>query len=201
MSHRIDLGVGARFGQWTTLRPDDTPRRAASFWWCECECGTVKLVRSCDLRSGRSGGCGCKKNEKLTKHGHAHLHGAPTRQSVEYSTWVRAIGRCYDQGNNSYHRYGARGIAMCAEWRESFAAFLRDMGPRPPGTSIDRIDNNGNYSPANCRWATRSEQAINRRSTRWVTYKGERLCLKELAKKIGMKGARRFATAYEGEGK
>lgn len=197
MSHRIDLGSGRKFGQWTTIGRDETPRRASSYWWCKCECGTVKLARSQDLRSGRSTGCGCKKTEKLTKHGHRSA-GGTKRQTIEYSSWVGAIGRCYDQANSNYFRYGGRGIGMCAEWRENFAAFLRDMGPRPPGTSIDRINNDGDYSPSNCRWATPSEQAKNRRSTRWAIHEGQRVCQKELARKIGWKQAKLLIRSQNG---
>lgn len=90
--------------------------------------------------------------------------------------------RCYNQNNHKYPSYGGRGIKVCDRWKDSFESFLEDMGPRPSDQhSIDRIDNNADYGPANCRWATKAEQAMNRRTTRWLTHAGKTMMLSEWA--------------------
>lgn len=132
----------------------------ATFWRCACICGREAVIDSSRLRNGRTGSCGCKKGfrvaEKLATHGHSS--GTP-----EYRSWRAAISRCtYDTTPNFVYYKGA-GIDVCQRWRESFAAFLADMGPRPPGTTLDRIKNELGYEPSNCRWATPKEQAANRR--------------------------------------
>ena len=104
----------------------------------------------------------------------------------EYSVWRALIGRCHCKTNKQYPNYGARGISVCDEWRASFSAFFRDMGKRPENKScIDRIDNNGNYEPSNCRWATARESTNNRRVTKMITFRGTTLPLSEWAEKLG----------------
>lgn len=118
-----------------------------------------------------------------------YRHGYKTagKYSSEYSIWMNMRARCRNPKNNRYHLYGARGISVCQRWEVDFLNFLEDMGRRPSTDhSIDRIDNNGNYTPDNCRWATRSEQARNTRSSRFLEFKGRRLTLTEWAQEIGM---------------
>lgn len=100
----------------------------------------------------------------------------------EYKSWSKMRQRCNDPNNNRYYRYGARGIKVCKRWQDSFGAFYEDLGPKPPGCSVDRIDNDGDYEPSNCRWATVNEQSKNRSTT--VKYKGE--CMKDWATKLGV---------------
>jgi hypothetical protein len=121
----------------------------------------------------------------------ARKHGASGRdgkqnKTPEYRVWCGMNERCNDSGYHEYHLYGGRGIRVCERWTH-FEAFLSDMGPRPRGHSIDRIDNTGNYEPANCRWADARTQNRNKRTTVWVKFKGERLCLADLAEKVGIK--------------
>jgi len=107
-------------------------------------------------------------------------------RSPEYRAWTMMKTRCYNANNHKYPAYGGRGIEVCDRWRGSFETFLEDMGPRPgKGYSIDRIDNDSNYEPSNCRWATASQQASNRGSTRWIEVKGERRTLQEWAAMLG----------------
>jgi hypothetical protein len=153
---------------------------------CVCECGQSKEVKFSALSSGGQLSCGCLRDEAARKqvaercvtHG---MSGTPT-----YETWASMISRCTNQNSNRYHTHGGRGIKVCSRWL-SFENFFADMGTKPENLSLDRIDNNGDYEPSNCRWATSSEQAVNRRSTRMFDYGGESLCLKSLAQKVGIK--------------
>lgn len=104
----------------------------------------------------------------------------------EYDAWARMKHRCLNRANKNFDRYGGRGISVCPTWRTSFAAFYRDMGPRPHGTSLDRIDNEKGYEPGNCRWATPTEQANNRRSNRIVCCRGEARSIAEWSRRSGV---------------
>lgn len=128
-------------------------------WLCACACGTVVVKRGGPLRNGQATHCGCQRAIRCrlgaTRHGLRHL--------PEYVVWKSMRQRCSDPRGKSYPRYGGRGITICSRW-DLFEAFALDMGPRPsPKHSVDRINNDGNYEPGNCRWATAKEQAANRR--------------------------------------
>jgi hypothetical protein len=116
--------------------------------------------------------------ERNSKHG---MTGTP-----EYHSWVGMIQRCHNPKATGYHNYGARGISVCERWRNSFSSFHDDMGPRPPGTSLDRINNNGNYEPGNCRWTTASEQKRNSRTARHLTFRGETKTIAAWAEIVGI---------------
>jgi hypothetical protein len=139
-----------------------------------CDCGQHRVVRGGELTSGHSRSCGC-----------AYRHGM--QKTPEWACWQAMKQRCINPLNPSYANYGGRGIVVCDRWSNSFRVFLADMGPRPsPEHSIDRIDNDGPYSPDNCRWATAQVQNNNRRVTRMVEFAGKRQSLATWAREVGI---------------
>jgi hypothetical protein len=160
-----------------------------------CECGTEFVTTLRNVISGKTKSCGCYV-AKMTSRTH-RTHGMS--RSKTYKSWLKMIERCYSKKNNRYYAYGARGIAVCERWH-LFENFLSDMGPRPEGTSLDRIDANKHYEPCNCRWATRQEQARNKRNSIYITIGDETASLADWSDRSGIKYAtilRRLKAGWE----
>jgi len=144
-------------------------------WKCKCTCGTVKIIRSSHLVAKRTLSCGCIQRERTKERFMTHGQ----YNTSEYRTWCHLRERCSNPNDKGYPNYGGRGISVCDRWK-SFENFFADVGKRPtPSHTLDRIDNDGNYCPENCRWATWSQQMRNRRNTRMLTLHGETKCMTE----------------------
>lgn len=184
MAKKLDL-TGHQYGLLTVtafagLSKGKRPER---LWLCRCSCTTEKIVRQNNLRSGHTQSCGChmkaQTSQANTKHGYTRT---PT-----YVCWRNMKARCLNSNDTSYENYGQRGIKVCNRWLDNFENFLEDMGEKPSSChSIERIDVDGDYEPANCKWATSSEQARNYRRNVHIEHNGRRQCVKDWASELGM---------------
>lgn len=182
MNPKHDL-TGQRIGRLVVLEQGQS-LKGASTWWCQCDCGSYKQIRGSYLRNGDAVSCGCYHREKHRIHGRRGKDGDP--RDPTYLSFVAMKGRIMNCNNPAYHNYGGRGIQICSEWIEGgFTEFLKDMGNRPSGTSLDRIDTNGDYSPDNCRWATLLEQSQNRRGVQLLTCNEKTQSFAAWAKELG----------------
>jgi hypothetical protein len=183
----IDL-AGITFGRLKVARHVESNAQSRdAYWECVCECGSIIRVRGTNLRSGQTQSCGCYQKQRVSEAQTKHGCAKPNAQTPEYKVWSRVIARCCDPKSDHFDRYGGRGIEMCWRWRNSFENFLADMGPRPsPNHSIERENNNGNYEPGNCRWATRAEQSVNKSNTVMVRAGGKEMSLAVLAREANL---------------
>lgn len=168
---------GLQYGRLTVINRVDGDNSKCV---CSCSCGTIKTYWSSAITGGRTQSCGCLRAD-ISPHNKRHgMAGSPT-----YKSWQHMIDRCNNNRNPSYKDYGARGITICERW-SLFDYFLADMGVKPEGKTIDRIENDGNYCPENCQWSDKTAQANNRRSSRIITHNGESLTLAQFARKFNI---------------
>lgn len=158
-ARRVDH-TGTTFGRWTAIRYTGSDQ-----WLFRCSCGTERTLRTALVTCGHSKSCGCLKNEVASK---THTkHGKSTSKKrtrdASYTTWCSMKQRCFNPNTKQFDDYGGRGITVCDRWKDSFSNFVNDMGERPPGLTLERKNNNGNYEPDNCEWASRLDQGKNRR--------------------------------------
>jgi len=179
---------GQRFGMLVAseyVQCSEKNKERLGRWKCVCDCGGVIYRSSYYLTSGETHHCGCqhwstRPNPNCSLDGeHVDSH------STEYRVWAYMIQRCSNPRNDGFKNYGGRGISVCVRWKE-FSNFLLDMGRRPVGKTLDRIDNNGNYCKENCRWSTASEQSRNTRRNVFISHGGTRLCIEDWATKLGL---------------
>lgn len=186
--------IGLRFNRWQIVAAASKASNYQRRWLCMCECGITKMVQERHLISGASKSCGCLARwiTKLTHTTHGMCN------SPSYLSWLSMRRRCEDRQNNRYHLYGGRGISVCGRWLH-FENFLSDMGERPAGLSLDRIDNDGNYCAENCRWADAITQANNGRRNKLLTLNGRTQSCSLWAREYGIKPSVVFKRLRRGD--
>jgi len=180
MSKMIDL-TGRRFGRLVVIGEHGRDKWNQAIWACRCDCGNETNVVGGSLRNGNTKSCGCWRKDMpiVLKTTHNMTY------SSVYASWWHMIDRCNNKENNRYKYYGGRGISVCDRWMD-INTFYRDMGDKPDGLTIERIDNNGNYEPDNCKWATIAEQNRNNTRTILIKYENKVRCVSEWARIIGI---------------
>lgn len=180
----LDIQPGKVFGFLTVVREIAKQNRHRRFL-CQCRCGAHAEVDLTNLTNGRQVSCGCHREQVRGQSSATHR----LSRSPIYAVWNSMLGRCYREGDSNFKNYGARGIKVCERWH-TFENFLADMGERPTEKhSIERKDNDGDYEPGNCKWATKKEQARNTRRTRLFSFQGRSLTTAEWAAEVGIKEA------------
>lgn len=176
---RLEL-TKKRFGRYEVLSFAEL-RNRQTYWKCLCDCGNIAIVNGHSLTRGHTKSCGCLQVEELVLRSKKH----DMSGSTEFRIWAGILQRCNNPNNHDYKYYGGRGITVCSEW-ESFEQFYKDMGSKPRGFTLDRINNNGNYKSENCKWASRKEQANNTRRNRPILYNGEIKPISHWVKELGL---------------
>jgi hypothetical protein len=177
---RPPIKAGQRYGRLVAIEFACKSRTGCHKWQFQCDCGRIVVSISQNVLRGLTQSCGCL---------HAEISSRPATHGMsktrEYSSWSAMRARCTNPKAHQYIYYGERGITIADRWN-SFEAFYSDMGPRPPKTTLDRIENDGNYEPGSCRWATRREQRRNRRDTKKVSMHGRTISVAEAAESLGL---------------
>ena len=171
--------IGQKYGRLTVLEKlPDRDKYKKVVWKCICDCGETANVNTKNIRTGNTTSCGCYHKELITKHG--------MTKSRAFRIWSGMRTRCLNKNSDHYQLYGGRGITIDSRWN-TFAGFYKDMGDPPKGMTLDRKDNDDGYCKSNCRWATSHTQAVNRRSTRFITYQNETKSISDWARSTGVR--------------
>lgn len=174
--------TGLKFGKLRVIKFSGHNKHGQALWEVICECGNTRLIDGSVLRRGDRKSCGCFRatstSERMTTHGQSGTR--------EYRAWAKLKSRCTNKNASGYDRYGGRGIRVCKRWRTSFQNFFDDMGKCPSGKSIERVKNHLGYYPGNCRWATPVEQSNNRRSNRYIVFRGQTKTLAEWCRFVSL---------------
>jgi hypothetical protein len=166
--------IGSKFGDWTVISKTEDGKFSKAKWNCVCTCGKEKSVFETHLVRGNSSTC--------TNSG---THGIG-KQTPGHTSYSSMMSRCHLPSHKAFHRYGGRGIKVCESWKKGFVNFHKDMGDRPEGMTLERIDLNGDYEPSNCKWASRQEQQNNTCTNKFVIRDGQSLTIAQLARKQGV---------------
>jgi len=186
LSKVIDI-TGQKFGRLTAIKREGSNSDGKALWLCKCDCGNKVIVVGKSIRNGHTKSCGCLSVDRTRSMGKSNLKHGDSKSRL-YNVWRGILKRCNNPNNHAYENYGGRGIKICEQWEHSYEKFMKwsfENGYEE-GLSIDRIDNDGNYEPSNCRWVTASEQSRNKRDNVLITYKGKTYCMTDWAKIIGI---------------
>ncbi len=178
MSKHIDM-VGQVCGHVTVHEFLGVGEGGTAMWRCQCRCGTPCILSRRELNPKRHRSCGCNRWRGSKPPPTGSVSSSPT-----YRVWINMKDRCSNPQHDAYPRYGGRGVTVCPEWQQSFELFHGDMGDKPDGMQLERLDNDGPYCKANCKWATRREQCQNRSNNLMITIDGETLCATEWARRV-----------------
>jgi hypothetical protein len=179
---KVDL-TGQKFERLSVKEFAGRTKHGAAIWRCECKCGKVITALGQDLKSGHTRSCGCLKLEAIRGNQYAVKHGACDHPL--FLVWSSMMTRCYNKAHAQYADYGGRGVTVCKRWHDPWK-FFEDMGGRPAGGTLERVKNNQGYRRSNCRWASRKEQALNKRNNRLLWFRGEEKPLSQWAEECGI---------------
>lgn len=177
--------IGNSYGRLVVVRYADV-KNGRDFWTFRCECGNERDMNAGYVVTGQVQSCGCLQRERKIASRLSHGHTINGKRSPEYNSWTGMVQRCTNPNNPRWNRYGGRGIKVSERWRAAFESFLLDMGPRPKGTTLDRVDNNGNYELSNCRWAEPRDQSNNTNITLKLEYQGSVKPASEWSRVLGI---------------
>lgn len=180
---RAENLVGKRFGRLVVLQRAGLTKCRSALWLCRCDCGSEKSFPTYRLNSGDATACGCQWRTVMRGNKYKERHGFS--QHPLYNTWHDMFHRCNNQKRSRYNDWGGRGIKVCKRWLDPWK-FVEDMGPKPRYATLDRKDNDGDYKPSNCRWATRKEQNRNTRTNRLIEFRGQTKPLGQWAEETGI---------------
>lgn len=191
--------TGQVFGRLTAISYAGSGPSGQAIWLFRCACGGTKTAPAGEVKRGKTASCGCLAIEQKQAAGKTRQH-AFSRANMyrERKSWENMVARCCVASHRDFANYGGRNITVCDRWRESFEAFVSDMGQRPQNTTLDRIDNSAGYTPANCRWTDKTTQANNRRNNRWIALDGVTQTVAQWARSKGVRASLIHTRLYQG---